>query len=143
MTRLRRLTIADYDSIVTLWERASLPFKPKGRDSRSEIAQQMKRTPDLFVGAFEGRELVGVGIGSCDGRKGWINRIAVDPDHRRRGTAQHLIGRIEAALRKRGARIICAFVETSNPDSIALFEMLGYVIHRDILYLSKRESEDI
>ena len=143
MARLRRLTIDDYARMVALWERSSLPFKPKGRDSRKEIAHQMKRTPDLFVGAFDGRELVGVGIGSCDGRKGWINRLAVDPIHRRRGVARHLIGRIEAALRQRGARVICALVETSNPESIALFGKLGYVVHGDLVYLSKRESEDV
>ena len=143
MTRIRRLTMSDYDEMIKLWERSSLPFKPKGRDSRQEITHQMKEHPELFLGAFEGRTLVGVVIGSYDGRKGWINRLAVDPEHREKGIAQLLIGRIEKALTKKGARIICALVEEPNQKSISLFEKLEYIIHRDILYLSKRENKDV
>jgi ribosomal protein S18 acetylase RimI-like enzyme len=143
MTRIRKLTISNYDEMIKLWERSSLPFKPKGRDSRQEITRQMKENPELFLGAFEGRTLAGVVIGSYDGRKGWINRLAVDLEHRRRGIAQLLIARIEKALREKGARIICALAEESNLDSISLFEKLGYITHRDILYLSKRESDDV
>ncbi len=143
MARIRRLTIDDYDEMIKLWERSSLPFKPKGRDSKQEITRQMIRTPELFLGAFEGGELVGTVIGSYDERKGWINRLAVDPEYRRQGIAQRLIARIEKALREKSARIICALVEEANLESISLFEKLGYVTHRDILYLSKRESGEV
>jgi ribosomal protein S18 acetylase RimI-like enzyme len=143
MARIRKLTINDYDEMIKLWKRASLPFKSKGRDSKQEITRQMIRTPELFLGAFEGGELVGTVIGSYDERKGWINRLAVDPGHRRQGIAQRLIARIEKVLREKGARIICALVEKANLESINLFEKLGYVTHKDILYLSKRESEDV
>lgn len=143
MTRIRRLTIGDYNEMMKLWQRSSLPFKPKGRDCRQEITHQMKRTPELFLGAFEGRTLVGTVVGSYDGRKGWINRLAVDPDHRWQGIGQLLIARIEKSLKKKGARIISALVEESNLKSISLFEKLGYVTDRGILYLSKRESEDV
>jgi len=103
----------------------------------------MMRTPELFLGAFEGRTLVGTVVGSYDGRKGWINRLAVDPDHRWQGIGQLLIARIEKSLKKKGARIISALVKESNLKSISLFEKLGYVTDRGILYLSKRESEDV
>ena len=143
MTRIRKLTIGDYDKMIKLWERSSLPFKPKGRDSRQEIARQIRENPEFFLGAFEGKTLAGVVIGSHDGRKGWINRLAVDPEYRMQGIAQLLIARMEKSLREKGARIICALVEELNLDSISLFEKLGYVTHRDILYVSKRESEDV
>jgi len=143
MTRIRKLVIDDYDEMIKLWERSSLPFKPKGRDSKQEIARQMNRNPDLFLGAFEERALVGTVIGSYDDRKGWINRLAVDLEHRKKGVAQLLIARIEKVLREKGAGIICALVEESNLKSISLFEKLGYVTDRGILYLSKRESEDV
>jgi len=143
MTKIRRLTIDDYDEMIKLWQRSSLPFKSKGRDSRQEIVRQMNANPELFLGAFEGRTLVGTVVGSYDGRKGWINRLAIDPDHRRQGVGQLLIARIEKSLTEKGARIIAALVEASNLKSISLFEKLGYVTDRGILYLSKRESEDV
>ena len=54
--------------------------------SKKALAAQIAAAGDLFVGAFEGERLVGSALGSVDGRaKGWINRVAVDPDRRRRG----------------------------------------------------------
>ncbi|NIP67026.1 GNAT family N-acetyltransferase [Candidatus Bathyarchaeota archaeon] len=143
MPRIRRLTISDYQEITRLWEQSSLPFKPQGRDSKREIAGQMKRDPELFLGAFEDNLLLGTVVGSYDGRKGWINRLAVDPRYRRQGIAEELIAEVEKALKEKGARIICALVEEPNQASVSLFKKLGYATHRDILYVSKRESEEV
>jgi len=139
---IRTLTIEDYHAITKLWKRAGLPFKPGGRDSKRGMGKQMRAFPEFFIGAFHENTLVGVVIGSYDGRmKGWINRLAVDPTYRHRGIAQQLIGHAEEALEKRGATIFAALVETPNKESLRLFQKMGYVAHREILYISKRESQ--
>ena len=98
---IRNLSIEDYDSIIKLWERAGLPCKPKGRDSRLMMEKQMAAFPDLFIGAFYRGKLVGIVIGSCDGRmKGWVNRLAVDPEYRGKGLGQRLVSKVEKALEK-------------------------------------------
>ena len=33
--KIRKLTAADYPQLIQLWERAKLPIKPRGRDSRA------------------------------------------------------------------------------------------------------------
>ena len=140
---IRTLSIEDYDAIIKLWERAGLPFKPKGRDSKHVMERQMASSPDLFIGAFSREKLAGIVIGSYDGRmKGWINRLAVDPEQRREGIAQRLVNTMEKNLEKRGATVFCALVETPNEGSLSLFRKLGYTVHRDILYASKRKSRD-
>ncbi len=141
---IRNLTIGDYESIVELWKRTSLHFKPKGRDSKQMIEKQMKTFPEFFIGAFHEDKIVGVIIGSYDGRmKGWVNRLAVDPAYRRQGIAQQLIKHAEKALEKRGAAIFCALIEAFNKESVELFRKMGYVIHRDTLYVTKRKSEKL
>jgi len=140
---IRRLTINDYEEMVDLWSRAELPFKPKGRDSREAIAVQMKANSGFFLGAFEDSNLVGVVVLSCDIRKGWINRLAVDPDYRHRGIAKALIAESERTLRKHGIRIFCVLIEDYNPISKKLFEECGYVEHHDITYFSKRDSDEV
>jgi len=141
--RTRKLTIDDYNEIVKLWNRASLPYKPEGRDSRSSIVSEMKANPDFFIGAYEGNKLVGMVIASWDLRKGWINRLAVDPMCRRKGVAKTLIAEAEKTLKRKGARVICALIEDTNGSSIALFKNCGYVEHHDIIYFSKRESDKV
>jgi len=44
--------------------------------------------------------MIGNVIASHDGRKDWLNRIAVDPDYRRQSLAQKLTRAGEMALRK-------------------------------------------
>jgi ribosomal protein S18 acetylase RimI-like enzyme len=140
---IRKLTIKDYEEIVGLWTKAKLPFKPKGRDSKKAIAAQMGANPDFFLGAFENNQLVGTVIMSCDTRKGWINRLAVDPDYRRRGIAKALIAESEKILIKYGIRIFCALIEDYNVASRELFKECGYVEHRDIIYFSKRDNVEV
>jgi len=140
---MRTLTINDYEDMVKLWIKSTLPFKPKGRDSRQAITSQMEREPSLFLGAFENTTLVGVIIGSYDYRgKGWINRLAVHPKYQRQGIGQRLITSMEKILKEKGAVVTCALIEERNQESIAIFEKLGYVSEKSILYFSKRESED-
>jgi len=140
---IRKLAINDYEEIIKLWSRARLPYKPKGRDSKEAIAGQMKANPEFFLGAFEDNRLVGMVIISCDMRKGWINRLAVDPDYRNRGIATALIAESEKILRKHGIRIFCALIEDYNAVSRELFKECGYVEHRDIIYFSKRDSNEV
>lgn len=141
--RIRRLTIADYEAMTELWVKAGLPFKPRGRDSRETIAAQMIANPQFFLGAFEGSQLIGVVVLSSDLRKGWINRLAADPGYQRRGVALALIAESEKTLRESGVKILCVLVEGSNAASRKLFKKCGYVEHREILYLSKRDNEAI
>lgn len=143
MMKIRSLTIFDYDQIVALWKRSELPFRPSGRDRKETVQAQMAANPDFFLGAYEDNRLVGVVVATSDGRKGWINRLAVDPDFRGRGVAEALIAESEKTLRRHGLRIFCALIEDYNTSSMQLFKKCGYKEHRDIVYFSKRESARI
>lgn len=140
----RKLKIEDYDQMVNLWRRAGLSYKPKGRDSREAIKRQIEVDPELFLGAFHGEKLVGTVIGSYDFRmKGWINRLAVDPNYRGRGIAKKLVREMEQILKSKGVVVIAALIELPNPASLNLFKQLGYVIHDNIVYVTKRKSKEV
>ena len=142
--KIRKLTVEDYDAMTQVWKRAGLPYKPKGRDSRENTAKQMEQFPEFYLGAFHENKLVGVVIASYESRmKGWINRLAVDPECQRQGVAEQLVRKAEEALRKHGAKIFCALIELPNDKSVGLFQKMGYALYRDILYVTKRESKDV
>lgn len=141
--KIKPLVMDDYDSIIKLWKKANLPFKPQGRDSKEELEKQMQRDPDLFLGAFEGKELIAVIFATDDGRKGWINRLAVHPDHSGKGIGRMMCQKAESQLQMRGRKIICTLVEDWNQESLKFFNKVGYKKHDDIFYLSKREDENI
>ena len=140
--KIRALVPDEYEEIVDLWTRAGLPIKTRGRESKKVLQDQMLAAPDFFIGAeIEGR-LVGVIIASSDGRKGYLNRVSVDPGCRGMGIAGLLTRAAEEALNKRGIKVICLLIHRSNLASRALAKKLGYLEHDDIVYLSKRGSED-
>lgn len=129
--------------LYALWEAAQLPYKPKVRDSLENLARQRSGNPGGFIGAFDGDRLVGFALASDDGRRGWINRIAVHPDYRRTGLASRLVVVAEEELRNRGMQIIAALIEDYNTASRGLFEKSGYSCLPEVLYYSKRDSWDV
>jgi ribosomal protein S18 acetylase RimI-like enzyme len=142
---IRRLTPDDYDELMALWRRAGLhSLKPQGRDSCSALTRQLGSGVQTILGLEVGGRLAAAVVATHDSRKGWINRLAVDPAHRRKGFATRLIVEAEKLLRDQGMRVIAALVESDNPESLALFHKVGYVeIETGIHYLTKRDNAEV
>ena len=142
MPVLRQLTIDDHAAILALWQRAGLhSIRPEGRDSRSEFEKQFAGG-QIAIGLDEDGQLIGVVIATHDTRKGWINRLAIDPDQRRKGYGEQLVHAAEDALHEAGMHLSAAFIEEGNTPSLTLFEKLGYAAHQHITYVSKRDSAE-
>jgi len=140
---LRELTADDYDDVLRIWSDAGLPYKPQGRDSRARVTAEMERADTAFFGLFEDGRLLAVGLATYDGRKGWINRVAVDPDRRGEGLGGEIIVACERFLRKCGAEVIGALIEEVNSPSATLFQKQGYTCMKEVLYYSKRDSDEV
>jgi len=142
--RIRTLTIDDYDALLNLWQRAGLSHRPRGRDTREKVEKELIHNPHSFIGLFIDRQLVASVIATFDGRKGWINRVAVDPDFRGRGYGQQMIAEAEKTLREHfKAEIIAALVEPENIPSKELFAKCGYALWEGLYYFSKRDHPDV
>jgi len=142
---IRRLGLEDYDELLALWQRAGLhSLKPRGRDSRAGLARQLASGVQTILGLEVDGQLVGIVVVNHNSRKGWINRLAVDPDHRRRGYGARLVAAAEEVLREQGIHVIAVLIESDNPTSLALFRKVGYLeIDPGIYYLTKRDSDDV
>ncbi len=138
---VRPLRESELDAMTKVWVEAGLPYRPTGRDSLENLRQQRAAYPDLFIGAFEGDKLVGAAIASDDGRKGWINRLAVLPGAQKKGVGRAIVDECEKALRKRGRGVFSILIEGDNPASEVLFLNMGYKRENDIIYYAKRDSD--
>jgi len=143
----RRLVIRDmrpddYEAVRRLWQESGLPFKPEGRDSRERVVVQLGRDTAVFLIAELDGEPVGVVFGTHDGRKGWINRLAVAPAFQRQGIAHTLVREVEARLAARGVEITAALIETPNTASLDFFRAIGYAHDPDIEYVSRRRGPE-
>lgn len=141
--RIRPIRPEDYPAIVRLWEAAGLSTRPAGRDAESAFLHQLQHFPTAYLLAEHDGRVVGVILGTHDQRKGWINRLAVHPDYRRRGMALRLIAACEQALHRLGIGIVAALIERENDTSSAAFRAAGYVNDVPVHYFRKRRHAGI
>ena len=140
--QIRPLRRSDYQAMIALFQVSGLNPKTKGRDSPRSFSEQLRRNRSSYLGAFDGDRLAGVVLGTSDTRKGWINRLAVHPDYRRRSIARRLVRACERVLRQQGLKMFAALIEPENRASEAFFRSLGYEI-LPILYARKKLRESV
>ncbi len=132
------LGVTEYEEVLALWQRAGLPTRPEGRDAPAAVQRQLEMGMQRIVGLRQGTRLVAVVILTHDGRKGWINRLAVDPECRRKGLARQLVAEAERWFTQDlGLEVWAALIESENEASLALFDSIGFA-HYDIVYVSRR-----
>ncbi len=133
----------DYDILKDIWEKAGLPYKSKGRDSRESIEKEIKLDCNQFLFAVHDGKYTGAILVTHDGRKGWINRVAVLPEYRHRGIARKLVEAGEKWLDGQGIGIFACMIEDYNDDSFEAFKKMGYIPFEGMRYLTKRKFPEI
>jgi len=129
--------------LIALWNAAGLHYSPAGRDARGAFAGQNDGGTQFPIGMkAEDGTLAGAVLATHDGRKGWINRLAVHPAYRRTGVALTLIRAAEETLRAQGIDVIAALIEPGNEASLAVFQAAGYDDWPGMHYVSKRRFPD-
>jgi len=139
---IREAVDADYDAILIVWNKTGLKPRVTGRDGRASLAHQLTQFPGLYLVAEDAGRVIGVVLGTHDYRKGWINRLAVLPEYRRRGIGRALAQACDAALRAGGIEIVSALVEEGNEASMSLFRDLGYKTDVAVAYFRKLDHPD-
>ncbi|OPY34458.1 MAG: putative acetyltransferase [Methanomassiliicoccales archaeon PtaU1.Bin124] len=141
--RVRDMRIGDYEEVVSVWRRAGLPYRGSGRDSRESIEREMQGGEALFLIAENQDGIVGTALCTHDGRKGWINRLAIVPEMQGRGVGRMLVVEAEGRFSALGLKVFCCLINEDNVHSRRFFAELGYKEHEDIVYCSKRSGEDV
>lgn len=139
MLTTRSFQCGDEVAIVDLWHRCGLAWPQN--DALKDIARKSKVRAELFrVGLFEGKIVATVMIG-YEGHRGWINYLAVSPEHQRKGFGRQMMVDAEVLLRAEGCPKINLQVRTSNAAVISFYRALGYAVD-DVVSLGKRLEHD-
>lgn len=120
----RPFNLKDYYCVVNLWKKAGLILSPS--DQISGIIKKLKQDPELFFVAEEDAQIIGVVMGSYDGRRGWINHLAVDPDFQGRKIGQQIIQELERLFKTKGCDKVNLLIEPTNENVQLFYEKQGY-----------------
>ena len=87
----------------------------------------------------DGRQMAGFAISGWGGPTGYVQRVAVHRDHRRRGVARSLV--IDALAWMSGLPLTAAYVNTGvdNAAALALYEDLGFERLDERLVIAARD----
>jgi ribosomal protein S18 acetylase RimI-like enzyme len=123
--RLRRATDADRAVVLDIDEAAFPPFWQLGEVG---LEDAIKATPRARFRVCElpDTSLAGYAVTGRAGRRGFVQRLAVRPDQRRKGIAQALV--LDGLRWLRRWRVERAVVNTQldNAAALALYERLGF-----------------
>lgn len=137
---IRAYRASDDTAIITLWQRCDLT-RP-WNDPRKDIARKLRVNAEMLLVAEDDHDaIVGTVMAGYEGHRGWINYLAVDPDHRRSGIGRALMNEAERLLRAAGCPKINLQVRSTNRDVIEFYQRIGYVID-DVVSMGKRLERD-
>ena len=122
----RGFQLADYDQVAALWRAAGISLS--AGDDEPGLARKLERDPELFFVAEEHGAIVGVVMGCYDGRRGWINHLAVAPEQQRRGLGASLVAELENRFRAIGCAKVNLLIEPSNAGVQTFYERSGYAV---------------
>ena len=129
----------DEEPVVALWNRCAL-VRPLN-DPREDIRRKAEVRPDLFlVGSVDG-QIVATVMAGYDGHRGWLNYLAVDPRHQRKGLGRDIVLAAERLLRDSGCPKINLQVRTSNQGALEFYRRIGYTPD-DVVSMGKRLMHD-
>jgi len=129
----------DEAAVIALWQQCGLT-RP-WNDPRKDIARKLKVDPALFIVGVERGAVIASAMGGYEGHRGWINYLAVHPDHQRRGLGRRLMQKLERDLLALGCPKINLQIRTSNLAATGFYQALGYVAD-DVVSLGKRLERD-
>ena len=139
--RIEAFRIDDYDRVMDLWAAGGLPLKPRGRDSRENIAKQIGLPNVRFLVAATGRAARSSGPSwppTTAGRAGSTAWPSTRPCGDR-GSGPGSSGRPRLGSPPKGMDILACLIEDGNAVSMSVFETLGYKKHPEIIYFAKRK----
>ncbi|HEY4132434.1 MAG TPA: GNAT family N-acetyltransferase [Gemmatimonadaceae bacterium] len=134
---IRKFTSDDYDDVVDLWRRSS-GVTLRDVDAREPLLAYIARNPGLsFVAtAPDAGRIVGAVLCGTDGRRGYLQHLAVDADYQRQGIGRGLAERCVAELAKQGIMKCHLMVIAGNDRAREFWTRIGWAARSDIQLMS-------
>jgi ribosomal protein S18 acetylase RimI-like enzyme len=137
--RVAELTLDDYEAFLALIRRIP-EMRLREADSREAIGRYLARNSGLSFAAWDGDELVGFALCGHDGRRGYMQHVAVDPRHRGQGIARQMVTRCLDGLAALGIMKTHMDVYGTNDYANAYWQRCGWQRRDDVYRYSLNRS---
>jgi ribosomal protein S18 acetylase RimI-like enzyme len=122
--RIRELRAGEGAVVLALWEAADAT--PSPTDTVDDVERALGNDRFACLVAEADGVVVGSIIAAFDGWRGNIYRLAVRPEHGRRGIGRQLVEAAHEAFARWGVRRITALVERDHTWAVSFWGAVGY-----------------
>ena len=129
----------DEEAVVQLWLQCNLVV-PQNNPQR-DIKRKLRVNPEWFLVGLADGKVVATCMAGYEGHRGWINYLAVSPQHRRQGTGRRIMEEAEKRLRSTGCPKINLQVRETNQEVIQFYARIGYT-KDPVVSMGKRLDQD-
>jgi len=129
----------DEQRVIDLWFACRLVVP--ANNPKRDIERKLLVNPELFLVGFLHKQIVATCMAGYEGHRGWINYLAVSPDHRRQGFATLMMKEATKRLKSAGCPKINIQIRATNKTVIAFYERMGFT-NDDVLSMGKRLKPD-
>jgi len=95
----------------------------------------------MFLVGCSDEQVIATVMAGYDGHRGWINYLAVHPDHQRAGIGRRMMEEAESRLRATGCPKINLQVRSGNAAVIEFYKTIGFRLD-DVVSFGKRLDPD-
>ena len=139
LLHIRPYQDSDEKDVIDIWRECKLlvPWN----NPKLDIKRKLKVNPELFLVGLLNGKVVATLMGGYEGRRGWMNYLAVAPEHQRKGFARQIVTVLEDKLRAMGCPKVNLQIRIGNADVIKFYESVGYSDDK-VFSMAKRLIDD-
>lgn len=136
---IRAFVPDDHPEALRLWQTTS-GIVLRDVDALGPITGYLVRNPGMSLVAVAEGAIVGAVLGGTDGRRGYLQHLAVDPGYRRQGLGRRLVERCLGALAAASIDKCHVMVRADHRDAVRFWSHLGWRARPDIHLMSRTIS---
>jgi ribosomal protein S18 acetylase RimI-like enzyme len=134
---IETLDLADFAEVTRLWRKTE-GVGLNEADKRPKLAIYLKRNPGMSFVARQGGRIVGAVLCGHDGRRGYLQHLAVARAHRGRGIARRLVQACLRRLASDGITRCNIYLFVDNSAGELFWKHNGWAERSDLRVMQRR-----
>jgi len=133
------MTAHDLDAVLSLWGQTS-GVGLNESDTPDQLRAYLDRNPGLSLIARDGTQLIAAVLCGHDGRRGYLNHLAVLPEYRGYGLGRQIVETCLGALAALGILKCNIFLCADNESGQRFWNRCGWTARSDLKVLQRKTT---